>query len=128
MKKLKNFLKNIRNILSFTRAAIALNIARWKADSLFAKTGKRFYVVWDSSRRMLVCISYGAIHGRADSYHYLRLRGCFAPQTRAQLQQGSLYYSRSKSSPAMTKECLQARMHTLVTLRARKSNKDTAKK
>lgn len=124
MKKLKNIVNTLSKILPVTRAAIALNITKWRADRLFAQTGKRFFVVWEPASRRLVCMSYDVIPGRVDCYRYLRLRGCLTPQTRQQLQQGALYYSRSKSSPAMTRECLQARLWTLVALRARKGNKD----
>lgn len=123
MKNVKK-LKGLLNIVPVTIAAISINIAKMRADSLFAKTGKRFYVVWDGSRRKLVCISYDAIPGRADSYRYLRLRGCFPPQTRQQIKNGSLYYSRSKSHPAMPKDIFQARLWTLVALRKRKKDKN----
>lgn len=82
-----------------------------------AKTGHRFYVIWNNQTLHLVALTYDGYQGRQDSYEYLRLRGAFPPTSRAKFKDSAFYYTSSKNgAPEMGKD---ERMVKLQLLRYR---------
>ena len=82
-----------------------------------ARTGHRYYAIWNNQTRHLAALTYKGYQGRQDSYQYLRHRGAFPPTNESKFKDSAFYYTGSKNGAAeMTPE--DTRLH-LQLLRAR---------
>lgn len=86
-------------------AAIELNRAIADARAKNAKTGHRYFCIWDAVQKRLVALTYDGYRGRTDSYQYMRHRGAFPPVSRNKFMESAFFYTGSKNgAPEMTVE------------------------
>ena len=78
-------------------AAIELNRAIADARAKHAKTGHRYYCIWDAVQKRLVALPYDGYRGRTDSYQYMRHRGAFPPVSRDKFMESAFFYTGSKN-------------------------------
>jgi len=98
-------------------AAIEFNRAITEARAKHAKTGHRYFCIWDLTNRHLITLTYDGYKGRIDSYQFMRHRGAFPPTSRSKFKESAFFYTASKNGASeMSEE--EARMKLQV-LRAR---------
>lgn len=112
----------LKKIFSFLRSIISgLVPASWEfqrairlARRKYAKTGHRFFLIWNPDNRRLEALSYEALPGRMDSYIALRHRGRFSPLTRRQFQEGAFFFTASRNgAPEMDQARVYQRLEVL---------------
>ena len=95
-------------------ATIELQRSIADARAKNAKTGHRYYCIWNASTRHLTELTYDGYPGRTDSYQYMRHRGAFPPTSRQELKKSAFFYTASKNGALeMTKEETRQKLQIL---------------
>ena len=95
-------------------AAIELNRAISEAHAKNARTGHRYYCIWNAVLKRLVTLTYDGYTSRTASYQYMRLRGAFPPVSRQKFKESAFYYTASKNGAlAMTEEVKREKLQVL---------------